>query len=1359
MMSRERAAGLRGALGAGGMVVVCFLLSFAFPAQDVTENPPAGQDASAPRPTKHATDLAARAERMGNRGKLALGFEANQGQTDAQVRFLSRGVGYTLFLTDDEAVLALRKPSADSDQLTAFRNSTLATHNWLLPEELWPRPTGYGPRTTDPGLRAIANLQSTIDNPPAPRPLPLAPSVLCLKLVGANPKTRVIGLNELLAKSNYFLGRDPKKWRTRVPSYATVRYEDVYPGIDLVYYGNQGQLEFDFILAPGADPNAIRLEIVGTELAPPERAQQAAPLHINANGDLVISTDAGDVRFHRPIVLQPTTNNPRPTADHGPRTMDTGSPKSKIANPKSAESHYVLLADNRIGFEVSNYDRSLPLVIDPVLSYSTYLGGSGFDYGSGIAVDSAGNAYVTGYTNSIDFPLVSPARAAPGGGSCGTSPDAYACFDAFVAKVDPTGSAIVYSTYFGGSGEDYGSKIAVDSLGNAYVTGYTNSTDLPSVNPAQSVQGGGICGVSPCFDAFVAKLNSTGTALVYSTYLGGSADDYGQGIAVDSTGNALVTGSTASADFPTVGAFESVHGGAAYDAFVTKLGPAGSTLVYSTYLGGGGEDYGSDIAVDAPGNAYMTGYTNSTDFPTAGPLQAVNGGGTCGAPPNTIPCFDAYVAKLNVDGSSLVYSTYLGGSGGDYGYGIAVDASGSAYVTGLTTSIDFPVTAGAFQLAGGGTSVDAYVVKLDPTGSSAVYSTYLGGTGAEAGLDIAVDPSGNAYVAGYAYGNSLPLASPLQATNGGYYDAFLSKLNAAGSALIFSSYLGGGGNEKARGVAVDPSGNAYLTGDTFSTDFPITSGAFQAYYGSGAFDAFVAKFGDLALPMLRLAEAEVTFSAQGVGTPSPAHTVTLANIGDAELALSSITASGDFAQTNNCPVAVAPGVACTLSITFTPAELGPRRGTITIASSAYGAPHVLQMEGTGVAAPAVSLSATYLRFADQPLGTTSTPLPVKLTNSGQAPLAITSISTSGHYAQTNNCVSPLAARAFCTINVTFTPTVVGGQSGTLTIVDNAPGSPHTVALGGIGVGPVATLSATSLNFGNQSVGTTSVPRLVNLSNTGNAPMTIASITVSGDFGQTNNCPSTLAARGYCTMTVTFMPAATGPRIGAITVTDNAPGSPHVVSLTGTGIAPAVSLSATYLRFADQPLGTTSTPLPVRLTNSGQAPLAITSISTSGHYAQTNNCVSPLAARASCTINVTFTPTVVGGQSGTLTLVDNAPGSPHTVALGGVGVGPVATLSATSLNFGNQSVGTTSAPRLVNLSNTGNAPMTVASITVSGDFGQTNNCPSTLAARGYCTMTVTFMPVATGPRSGAITVADNAAGSPHVVSLSGTGVSP
>ena len=549
MMSRERAAGLRGALGAEGIVVLCSLLSFAVPAQDVTENPPAWQDASAPRPAEPATDLPARAERMGNRGKLALGFEANQGQTDAQVRFLSRGVSYTLFLTDHEAVLALRKPAAVNDQPSGKRNSQFEKRNLK-----------FEPRIPGPESRGVA--------------------VLRLKFIGPRSAPKVRGLEELPARSNYFIGNDPKRWRTSVANFAKVKYKDIYPGIDLVFYGREGQLEFDFVIAAGADPKSIRLGIAGegpNDPADVREHHKGAPLRVDDNGALVVHTRGGDVRLHRPLAYQPTRSIQSRTPNPENRFLDA----RYVLRRSTVRGQQSEITDLKyeIGFEVTGYDPQKPLVIDPVLSYSTYLGGSGFDYGSGVAVDSAGNAYVTGYTNSIDFPLVSPAQATPAGGSCGTSPDTYSCFDAFVAKVNPTGSAIVYSTYFGGSGEDYGSKIAIDSLGNAYVTGYTNSTDLPSVNPAQSVQGGGICGLSPCFDAFVAKLNSTGTALVYSTYLGGSADDYGQGIAVDSDGNALVTGSTASADFPTVGAFESVHGGATYDAFVTKLGPTGSRLV------------------------------------------------------------------------------------------------------------------------------------------------------------------------------------------------------------------------------------------------------------------------------------------------------------------------------------------------------------------------------------------------------------------------------------------------------------------------------------------------------------------------------------------------------------------------------------------------------------------------------------------------------------------------------------------------------------------------------------------------------------------------------------------------------------
>jgi hypothetical protein len=450
---------------------------------------------------------------------------------------------------------------------------------------------------------------------------------------------------------------------------------------------------------------------------------------------------------------------------------------------------------------------------------------------------------------------------------------------------------------------------------------------------------------------------------------------------------------------------------------------------------------------------------------------------------------------------------------------------------------------------------------------------------------------------------------------------------------------------------------------------------------------------------------------------------------------------------------------CTINVTFSPTAGGTRTGAITITDNAAGSPHLVSLSGTGTAPPGVSLSPTSLSFGNQALATTSTPKPVTLTSSGQGPLTINSITTSGNFAQTNNCASPLAAAASCTINVTFTPTVVGGQGGTLTIVDNAVGSPHTVGLGGVGLGPLASASPTSLSFANQVVGTTSAPKLVNLSNSGNTPLTITSITISGNFAQTNNCVSPLAAHTYCTINVTFSPTTGGTRTGAITIIDNAAGSPHMVALTGIGLGSLVSLSPASLSFGNQALATTSAPKPVTLTNSGQAPLTISSITTSGNFAQTNNCASPLAVAASCTINVTFTPTVVGGQSGTLTIVDNAVGSPHKVGLGGVGLGPLASASPTSLNFGNQVVGTTSVVKPVSLGNSGNAPLTISSIVASGDYAQTNNCVSPLAAHTYCTINVTFSPTAGGTRTGAITVTDNAAGSPHLVSLSGTGIAP
>src|SRR6266513_1028843 len=583
-------------------------------------------------------------------GKLPLHFEANQGQTHQDVRFLARGAGYSLYLTPTEAALTLTKQVSPARKPAARGKSE-------------PR----GPATG---------------------------TALRMSFAGANPRPRVTGLEELPGKANYFIGNDPAKWRTNVPTYAKVRYTDLYPRIDLLYYGNQRQLEYDLVVRPGADRTRI---VVGS--------QGADRLQVDAQGDLVLQTTVGPIRQRE-------------------------------------------------------------LVIDPVLSYSTYLGSSAEEGETRIAVDAAGNAYVAGETVSSNFPTTAGAfQTTFGGGVFGAG-------DAFVTKLNPTGSALVYSTYLGGSSSDAGYGIAVDAAGNAYVTGGTGSTDFPTtIGAFQTTKGGGFR------DAFVTKLNPTGSALVYSTYLGGSGDDYGEGIKLDAAGDAYLTGGTGLTGFPTTaGAFQRTFGapvcdGCTSNAFVTKLDPTGSALVYSTYLGGSGRDGGWGIAVDTLGNAYVTGGTSSTDFPT-----------TAGALKTTSPGGGAFVTKLNPTGSGLVYSTYLGGSGNDYGYGIAVDTLGNAYMTGVTFSTDFPTTPGAIQTTFGGgggffRGGDAFVTKLNPTGSALVYSTYLGVLGSDTGFAIALEYP-NAYVTGHTLSRNFPTTTGAFQTmhGGGFQDAFVTKI-------------------------------------------------------------------------------------------------------------------------------------------------------------------------------------------------------------------------------------------------------------------------------------------------------------------------------------------------------------------------------------------------------------------------------------------------------------------------------------------------------------------------------------------------------------------------------------------------------
>ena len=650
--------------------------------------------------------------------EIPLSFEPNAGQAATEVRFLARGSSYSVYLTEGTLVLAGKN------------HSPLRT-----------------------------------------------------RLAGANPAARFSAEAPLTSTSNYFVGNDPGQWRTAVPNFGRVRLSGVYPGIDLLYYGKDGNLEYDWIVAPGADPRAIRMVFEG-----------AGRLRIDSSGDLVVQTGANEYRHQRPRIYQ-----------------EAGGTRVAVAGQW-------ILHGKEGRFRIGAYDPSKELIIDPPLLYSTYQGGAGLDYAYALAVDSAGNTYVTGGTGSANFPTTGPLQ----GSLSGTE-------DVFVTKFTPDGSSRLYSTYLGGGSVDEGRGIAVDSRGYAYVTGSAGSLDFPLKNPIQAATGGS-------GDAFLAKLSPTGSALVYSTYLGGNATDSASAIAVDSAGSAYIVGSTFSTNFPVVAPFQSAKG-AQQDAFVAKINPAGTAWVYATYLGGNAVDQGNAIAIDGAGNAYVTGYTASTNFPVQSPFQAANAGSV-----------NAFVTKINPAGSALVYSTYLGGTASDFGSAIAVDSSANVYVTGDVTSKDFPTVQPIEPNLHSTGVADLFVAKFNPSGSALLYSTYLGGGSGDEPYALALDASNNVWITGRTNSSDFPLVQPIQSTRTAF-DMFVTEISASGSSIAFSTFIGGSGSESGRGIAVDSLGNIHIAGEGTSTDFPTVK-AVQTANGSASNpqDAFVLLLGNTPPP-------------------------------------------------------------------------------------------------------------------------------------------------------------------------------------------------------------------------------------------------------------------------------------------------------------------------------------------------------------------------------------------------------------------------------------------------------------------------------------------------------------------------------
>lgn len=735
-----------------------------------------------------------------NYGQLPLSFEANRGQTAHAAEFFARGAGYRIALNATEAQLLLAAP-------------------------------------TKPKAHA---------NPPAKM---RQPHSLTLQLRNANANALAMGLDELPGKLNYLRSSDPAQWQTGVPTFARVRYAQVYPGIDVVYYGQQRRLEYDFIVAPHADPRAIRLHFSGAER-----------MEIDATGDLIVHCADQQIRQHKPVVYQLA-----------------GDARQAVAGA------YTLTKEGEVAFQLGEYDAARELVIDPVLSYSTYWGSTGRgvieeldfgDFGADIAVDGAGNVYVTGYTYGNDFPTEKPVQPRPGGGLCGD----FACPDMFVLKLNAAGTAVLYSTYLGGDGDDQATGIAVDAAGNAYLTGASNSTDFPAGRAPNR---------NP--DAVIAKLNPEGSRLLYAYALGGSGEDSGNSIAIDAAGNAYITGTTFNFDepndFPVAQPYQRLPGGGrcvlggeaspCSDAFVARLNANGRTLDYSSYLGGSSFEAGSAIALDGAGHIIVTGFTAADNFPkTPNAFQArIARDSACADEPDL--CFDGFLTKLSADGQALLYSTYLGGGSIDFVQGLAVDAAGNMLVSGTTLSRDFPLKNAQKT---DNPLFTAFVTKFDSNGAL-VYSTYLGGRLVENFLQfalapltifgfpsggnlLAVDAAGNAYVTGMTLSPDFPTFNAVQSQPGGGLceiegqqipcpDAFVTKLNPNG-ALVYSTFLGGRGEagggllqplvESGYGIAADAAGNAYIVGITSSKNFPTVNPR-QASLRGGS-DLFITKLAE-----------------------------------------------------------------------------------------------------------------------------------------------------------------------------------------------------------------------------------------------------------------------------------------------------------------------------------------------------------------------------------------------------------------------------------------------------------------------------------------------------------------------------------
>lgn len=1213
------------------------------------------------------------------------------------------------------------------------------------------------------------------------------------------------GAGRLPGETNYLLGADRSKWRTHVPHFA--RVEANYGELGISVHTRDQEIEYDLSVPPGSDASNVRLAVSG-----------ARHLRLDSRGDLLMRVGDAELRMAKPIVYEQAQSG------------------QLAQKRRRVDGSYLLNADGTIAFAIASQNPRAALLIDPVISlaYSSFLGGNGDETASSIATDSTGKVYVAGTTTSpATFPEAATAQLGPGLPSNDGSSSSAREF--FIAKIDPAQSgaaSLVYLTFFGGSSGQAGGLIAVDPAGNVVITGTTTSADFPVTDSASRTSGAN--------DTIVSKLDATGSTLLFSTIFGGSGAESQQnagGIALDSSGRIFIASDTNSPDLPvTPGAYAVTYTSPASDGFLAIFQPGTvPALKYCSYLGLNGKIGVGGIAVDVSGNAYIAGYTSDpyADFPLKLAAQPFFGGGA----------LDAFLMKLAPAGNGpadLVYGTLLGGNGSDQAFAVALDSLSppNAYITGTTSSTNFPVNGAvaAYQTAlpSNATSAtsDAFVSVIAQnagTGQTSIlYSTYLGGSQKDTGFGIQAPQRYSVYITGTANSWDFPWRDNFQPFNG-YGNAFVAELDTttpgAGS-LVYSTPLGGTSppgvqaGTQGSAIALDASGNLWVTGQTTSPDFASAgnpANAFQQICSSCqespvASDAFVAQIQSNVsqqLPSLYFAAPGIplNFGIQGIGaTNVPPQFAAIKNGGEAPLQISSIGLTGpnssDFFLMNalNCLNAtITPGAMCSFEVGFVPSVAGAEQAFVQVTTNAPGSPQVLEVVGIGAG---LTAPPGGINFGPQIVGTTSAPKSVTLTNTSPLLLLIDSVVESGpdvaafvpanSLLQCAPSIGGIPAGSSCQVIMTFTPTSATTFSAQVDIgyhLSGQLGQTTTIPLTGSGIAsaPIAAILPPAVDFGTVTVGTIIGTQIVTLSNTGNAALDISSITLAGtnpaDFAivtaGTSPCSTpggSVATHGFCTIGVQFAPLTAGAKSASLTFADNAAASPQAVPLTGTALTPpAIQITPSSLTFAAQPVGTKSAPLQVSIANTGQNPLAINSVSIAGtnaaDFTETNNCPPSLAVNAGCVASVVFQPASPGMVGAWLRIDDNAAGSPHNVALTATATQPHITLSAPAVNFGSQAVGTPSAAVSVTAANSGNGALVFSSLSLAGanagDFIETDNCsgsaaPGGIAPGSTCTIQITFKPACgtlTAARSATLTLSDNAPGSPQAVALSGTGTGP